>query len=215
MVYTRKYVRRGRKGKTYQKKNTNFVSKVKSIVRNQVLERKRITQGTAAVITNTGTIKYSLHNIAQGDDEDERIGNVITATGFSYKGTLYNNGSATNGTMVRIILFQDYQQVSDIEPDYDDVFQSNTIDSELNLTNKGRFKILWSSLFTINMGFSGQVVKRYIQKWIKFKRPIKIRYNGTAGTDIQKNGLYLTMISDQATNTPTLDDRFTMYYVDN
>lgn len=197
-----------------RKNYTTFSRKVKNIVRNQLLERKKISQGTSAAITNTGTIKYNLTNIAQGDDVNERIGNSITATGFSYKGTFYNNASATNGTMIRIILVQDLQQIADTEPSYSDVFASNTIDSEMNSANTGRFRVLWSQLFTINMAFSGQVVKKYIKKWIKFKTPIKVRYNGTAGTDIQKNGLFLTMISDQAVNTPNLDDRFTLYYND-
>lgn len=217
MVFTRKKKTFAKK-RIYRKrpyrKQANIAPMVKNIVRKQLMERKVIQSATSAAITNTASISYQLTAIAQGDDINNRNGNVITLTGFSYKGVLSNHTDASNGTMVRIVLVQDLQQVGDTGPGYTDIFEGLTIDSSLNDLTRGRFKVLWSKLITINQSFSGQVLKRYIKKWIKFPN-IKVRYNGSANTDIQKNGLYLYFLGDQATNTPTMDDQFKVYYVDN
>ena len=42
-----------------------------------------------------------------------------------------------------------------------------------------------------------------------------IRYNGTADTDIQKGGLYILFISDQASDYPTCDYQTRLGYHDN
>jgi len=40
-------------------------------------------------------------------------------------------------------------------------------------------------------------------------------YNGTSSCDIQKGSIYLLLVSDKATNTPTFAFNTRMMYIDN
>lgn len=162
---------------------------------------------TSASINNTGTV-YSLTNISQGDSTTTRTGNSILVRNLLKRIRFTKNASATT-TFVRCVLFQDKQQVGDTSPAITDLLASATVDAPLNLNTLGRFKILYNKTIVLNTN-SPQWHKESYHKMYTH-----VRYNGTAGTDIQKGGLYIMFISDQPTNAPTLDMWLRLGYHDN
>ena len=154
------------------------------------------TSGTSSV-NNTGTIIH-LSALAQGDGPDARTGNSILLRNIFLRLGITQHASATS-TYYRIILFHDKQQVSDTPPTVSQLLESSSTLSPLEQDSFGRFKIIQNWFFTTD---NTKATTRVIEKYYKVYK--HLRYNGTAATDIQKNGLYLMLLSDQPTNTPTI-----------
>lgn len=152
--------------------------------------------------------------VAQNNTIGSRTGNSILAKSNYFRCTITKHASATN-TFVRVIMFVDRQQVADTTPSITDVLTTITVDSCLNINNAGRFKILSDKIFMLSDA-NGDM--RQWKKYIRFGRKGKgmhVRYNGTATTDIQKNGFYIAFLSNEATNTPTLSYNNRFSYHDN
>ncbi len=109
------------------------------------------------------------------------------------------------------MLVWDNQQVADTAPTALQIFGSATptLFSHLNPESHGRFTII-----------SDRTV---YQSTVKLRQPLKIikrlsrhvRFNGAAATDLQKNGLFLVIYSNEATNTPSVQFQSFFRYVDN
>lgn len=165
------------------------------------------TSSTTSV-SNAGSV-IPLTNIAQGDDINVRTGNSIFVRSVYIIINLSQHASATN-TLYRYSLIQDTQQVSDADPAITDIYQTAVPQSPLKIGNMGRFKVLASRFATLSINGNQQEVIR------KFKKlRLHVRYNATASTDIQKNGLYLVQTADEATNTPTSVSYVRVSYHDN
>lgn len=186
------------KGMKYLKGMVNAELKKHVLVHNE-------TVGTAGQV-------YHLNGIAQGDTNLQRNGNSILGRWLFGRALIVQHANAVN-TFVRYLIVQDKQQIGDTTPNTANVLQSISILSSLNVNESRRFKILKDGLvkFDAPTGTNGQ------SKVIKFNIDTKshVKYNGTASTDIQKNGLYLILISNETTNTPTWDSNLTFNFYDN
>lgn len=168
-----------------------------------------VASGTA--VNSTGSA-YPLHEIAQGDTDQTRDGNSIKPLSNLLSIQLANNATAVN-TRLRVLLVKDLQQIADTTPAVSDVLDGSVasfVDAPLNNLAVGRFKILKDRTFTLTT-VSAPVINF---KWYT-KLYGHIRYNGTASTDVQKGGLYLLFVSDQATNTPTMGFNTRLSFTDN
>lgn len=151
---------------------------------------------TSASISSTPTVIH-ITAIPQDDSVSGRTGNSILLSYVFIRGFLAVNASATS-TLMRVLLVQDTQQIGDTTPGYTDVLNSSSTVANMNLSTVGRFQILMDKNFWLDTGN----FKTYkIQKYFKINQ--HVRYNGTASTDIQKNGIYLMLCSSEPTNTPT------------
>ena len=146
--------------------------------------------------------------IAVGDAEGSRTGNSILAKYIYLKGSLLLNTSA-NATKIRFVLLRDKQQIADTAPSYTDVYEAANTLSFLNKLTVGRFDILWDKNYDLDANNPQALMDKYI------RLNSHVRYNGTASTDQQKGALYCMVISDQATNTPTLSIAARLMYIDN
>lgn len=161
--------------------------------------------------TFTNTFVTHLSAVPLGDSDAQRDGNSIRPQYLLIRGHLVMNGSATN-TCVRYIVFQDTQQQSDTIPAVSDVLETSfgfVVNNPLNSETVGRFRIIsdWNCVVDTD------------NPLYTFKKNIRlsghIRYNGTTGTDIQKDGLYILAVSDQVTNTPTSTLTCRLSFTDN
>lgn len=211
MPYKRRYKKR-----TYKRKpRNNYLNrKIKNTVYRSICERKRNEETVNTTVSTAGNVD-NLTAIAQGDTDTTRSGCKITVNGIYLKGQFKNHASATTGTRVMISVVKDTQQVADTVIGYTDVYSTTLSAFPLLKDNLyGRFKVIYQKEYIVNMEFSGQQKLIRVQKFIKFKKPLRVFYNGAADTDIQKNGLYLIVWSDQATNTPDVDILATTYFTD-
>lgn len=179
---------------------------VKSLVN---VEQKLLDTAVDRSVSNTGHIDH-VSAIAQGDGISNREGNSVKATLISMRLSGYIHASATN-TQVRYMLVMDNQTVSDSTPAVDDILESVNTRSFLDIARLGRFTILVDGHIPLVASAANGAFYR------EHNIPLNnhIRFNGTASTDIQKNGLYFLTLSDQATNTPVVNTQIRLRYVDN
>lgn len=159
-------------------------------------------------ITNTGVL-VPLTGLAEGNGDDDRTGNSIFVRYVNLDGSVSMQGS--NNTIIKMALVMDSQQQADTTPSFTDVYETASINTHLNSNTVGRFSILDSQYLTLNVG---QVQTRKV-KMNKSMR-LHIRYNGATSTDIQRNGLYLALISNQSSNNaPFCEFHIRVSYHDN
>lgn len=221
MAYKKNYKRRNYKRKASGWFNTNKftpesawslaktaardVWMLKGLVNSEMLHR---TNSGSTTTPNTGTMTL-LNGLAQGDTDTGRTGNSVLMRNVLIRAVFTQNPTAIS-TQYRVMVVLDTQQISDTTPAVTDILESANPLSTLKTGNAGRFKILKSWMFTTDDD-KGQT------RIINYYKDMRMhtRYNGTADTDIQKNGLYLLTISNQATNVPTFDFYWKVGYHDN
>lgn len=209
MAFKKKTYARSRR--TYGKRNSTraIASRALRVARSvtkKIEYDHKITAGSGAVST-TGTV-FPLHLIPQGTGDSERIGDKITVRNILGRVSFIMNSSATN-TLFRFIIFQDKQQVGDTSPGISDVLATSSTLSSLNTNAAGRFKVIKNWFFQMDS-------VKGATKTIQFYKKVNtnLRFNGTLNSDIQKNGLYVLLLSDQGTNTPTVYYNFKIGYAD-
>jgi hypothetical protein len=220
MVY-RKYPRRktyGRKKSWYNKKYSTLqlarkafagVKYIRGLVNSEMFH---VDTDISLTPTGSGSI-INLTSLSQGDTSALRTGNSIYIRNLVFRGRAAINSSVTGNTRIRWMLIQDKQQVSDTTPSVSDIMSTTGPESLLNLSNSGRFSILKSSEFVLYPSGTNTQSVRLIDYYRKMS--LHVRYNGTASTDIQRNGLYLVFISSETTNTPTISGTVRIGYRDN
>jgi len=207
MAYSRRKTSyRKKRPTTYRKKRSSFTSRVRRTVR-QIAEHKRhLMTWTTQEADYNGHRKY-LDEIPQGSGEGERIGRMVTPQSFVARLELRNtetSGAATSYCWTAFLV-QDLQTVGDghaaVSEILSDIGGSTAPFGLVNIANKGRFKICrrWEGV----LANSTQAVNiKYLSLYHKFRSPKNIRYNGTAGTDIEANSLMFVVV----TGAPPGDD---------
>lgn len=219
MAYSRKYSKSTRSKRTknqawYDKRHSarslavtalKNIHYIKGLVNSEMYHFDRTE--TAVAVPSTGSI-LNLVSIAQADTAVTRTGNSILVRNILRRIRFTRNAAATT-TVVRYMCFIDTQQIGDTSPGVTDVLEAADVDSGLSISSSGRFKVLSNNTVMLhaNMPMHHKEVYKSIYH--------HIRYNGPASTDIQKGGIYLLVISDQAVNTPTLDLFSRIGYHDN
>jgi len=209
------------------------VMQLSKIVKNQAPELKHFDAALSFtdVADTAGGISH-LTAIAQGTDNLLRIGDEITVRKiYIQTRVILSSGSVPilplDTNFCRFILVQDLQQIGDTSPTVSQMFAvtSSPQTPLLNIDSLGRFKILWMSplkLFTmmaskyddgvISAQYSNPTQSPIDDAWITVNT--KVRYNGSASTDIQKNGLYLVCLSSLPGDTLDADGFVRLAYTD-
>lgn len=179
------------------------------------VEFKKFDLDIGGLVTSTTGSVTHLTQIASGDTDQARDGNSVKCQSVWLKGHLARSASAST-TIVRMIVFCDKQQGSDAAAGVTDVLDpsigsgAEVYMNPLNNETVGRFQILSDK--TIRLDDATGTLKMF-QTYFKYNR--HVRWNGTAAGDIQKNGLFLLLVSNESTNTPTINGNFRVTYTDN
>lgn len=220
MPYKRRYKRRTKRPARawYQRKYSAMELAGKAYTAARYLkgmintEKKHFdTDINAQTPTSSGTL-LSICDIAQGDNIQERLGNSILCKSALVRLTTTINATAT-ATFVRVLVIRDKQQIADTDPALNKVLDGSHgtyITAPHNTDYVGRFETLYDRVHKVDDN-------SHIIKYTSIYCPINkhIRFNGAASTDVQKNGLYLLLISSEATNAPTLDGFARISFYDN
>lgn len=224
-------------GKKYKKRSSAFkkqypnVALAMSIAKKALYATKYIT---GMINCEKKKIDYELYDaqatsnsnnpalitqIGQGDDDNSRQGNSVLCRGLLIQWRATNNTTSPRAfSAVRIMIIQDTQQVADASTlTLADVLENtganDIIESPLNSTTVGRFKILYNRVIQLDtVAHPQQFGKHFI--------PMKhhIRWNGTAASDVQKGAIYALIVCDNAasaTTNPLVTFNSRMYYYDN
>lgn len=163
---------------------------------------------------NTNGSVTNVTAIPQGDNADDRTGNSIFVKQCKMNLLFRIDPSGTEyNTNVRVMLVRDRQQVADAIPGIGSVLaqttQYNVLIAGPNIGNKGRFTILYDRVFNL----SDAKPSKHVKWTVNMKS--HVRFNGTAGTDIQKNGLYWMMVSDSIVSNVSVHGDIRIKYHDN
>lgn len=186
----------------------NGVEQIRGLVNSELYKQDQGITNTSIDAT-VGNV-YSYAQMIQGDGITNRTGNSVLVKSILTRLRIVKASSPT-ATYVRVYIVQDNQQISDTVPAISDLLQAVDVDSALSRDTCGRFKVLYTKTVCLN----NNNPTWHIEKVHKLRH--HIRFNGTTGTDIQKGGLYLMLLSDQTTvaNQPILDGWLRISYHDN
>lgn len=147
--------------------------------------------------TSSTSNNVMLNGIAQGDNIMDRTGNSCLLKRLDIRGYVQmNSASAANDQGVRIAVVVDTQQISDDTAiAFQDVFEAvQPLTSFLQDSQLGRFTVLYDKVFHLS-DLAGSFRKEFS---VSVPLGLHARYNGTAATDIQKNGIWMLTVSDEA-----------------
>lgn len=151
-----------------------------------------------SAITTPMTAQH-LTALPVGDADNERTGNSVLVKYHLIRFTINRNSAAAHTSdNVRIVVVCDNQQRADSAPIYGDVFQGDSYQAHINRLNRGRFSIMYDKMFSV---FAD---KPTLMRRIVLRNNKHARFNGSAGTDIEKCGIYVLCVGSIATNGPTV-----------
>lgn len=206
MAYTRypKRKYRGKKVSWYNKKYSTMQLAKKAWAATKYLKglvnsERMYLDNTLTLASNQSQI-FGLTGLAQGDASNNRTGNSILLRSIYVRGRMEINASVTSNTRITLILVKDKQQIADTTPAITDIVGSTTDpDTLMNRNTAGRFKVLWRKNYILSTAAGGRPAIELNKYWKLYDH---VRFNGTANTDLQKNGYYFIVITSEGTNFP-------------
>lgn len=195
MVFRRRPpFRKFKKFRRFRRKINPGILALKKI--KKMIQIKYNDESLSTNIASDAPVITHVSAIGAGTDESDRVGDQLLAQSIHLR-VQYTQAVDTTA-IVRTIIVIDRQQVGDTAPTFAQLLTSASVEQNLNLSTAGRFQVLWDHTKVLMPLSADANIKYYINKYIKLRKPVSIRYNGTASTDIQKNGIYLMQISDRA-----------------
>lgn len=183
------------------------------------------TQATEASGTGGVIHSASLNLIPQGVTESTRVGRKCTITSLMIRGDIEMDSTTTvtdAENRARVIIYLD-KQANGATAAVLDILETATIDSFRNLSNSGRFKVLFDKNWIINAAgvFGGTAapastdVRREL-KWFK-KCNVPVEFSATTGaiTEIRSNNIGLLSIIKNAAATVNLAYTVRIRFSDN
>ncbi len=180
----------------------------------------------AATIAAAGAIaEDSLCEIAQGIDENERVGRKCTLKAVHLKGSINLNSTTDltdSGTRCRVLIYQD-KQANGATAAVLDVLQTASVDSFRNLANVGRFTILYDKRFTLfsfsaaGDGTTNATNERSILIQLYKKCNIPLEFSAAAGavTSLRSNNIGVLVVASKAAPIVSLGFVSRLRFTDN
>lgn len=164
-------------------------------------------------VDNTGVI-VDLSNVAQGITEHTRRGEETRLLSSRLNLSINESVDSTIPTIIRIILFRNMlKESATVGGATTSVLESASTYSLTRQDNKASIIVLWDKLFTINKDISTGVLKSIAKNNIYVNlRNVKARYDGPNASDDTTGHLFLLLLSNQGTNTPTVNGRHRCYF---
>jgi len=176
------------------------------VVKNLAPEKKYIDLTLAQTNITVAGATTHITAVPQGDTISTRTGNMLNVVSITCKGKLATGANALAvGSFFRILVIVDKQQVADTAPAVadvitDGVFAANPVSMLPNTDFLERFRILHSSrLYDGSRIATGTATQDRTWEYA-WTGNIKVEYNGTANSDIQKNGIYVVFLTDDGGN---------------
>ncbi len=205
-----------KKGKAYRKvkqygKGAAILYRDVKYLKSVVNVESKVIDDTTSSTANTAGVITNISLIAEGSDYNERNGRRIKLQSLQIRGQLTQHASATN-TSLRVIIFKTRNNQS-AEPAVLDVLQFASENSMLNASdNQGSFTVVsdrtvhMSNVNSTNYGYN-----------MYHKIQTHIDFSGSAATEasIGRGALYALLISNEASNTPTVNFHSRIRFVDN
>lgn len=188
--------------KTRMRKKGGFATAVRKVIMNTA-ETKRNIESLSSQAISTTVHTLELTDIATGDGSGARDGNEIYVRSVGSRYTVGLHASAT-ASVVRFVLYT--------PRDADSLL--TTLDY-IERIDPEKYVVWADKLVTVNTNTPVKVL-RMGKKWYTRKVPgMKVIYDtGAATGSTYKNPVVMAIVSNEATNTPTVNGDTTLYYKD-
>lgn len=200
------YGKRTYRKRRYNKRNQSLAKKAyrlaKKAYKAPEIKYNAIT-GTITGPDTTGNVQ-ELSLLAEGTTNNTRVGDKISPTSLRVRLKANINASAT-ATQVRMMIFT---WKIDAPAGTGDLITGDAITGFKSENDKYKSKILYDKVFQLNSVNRPEI---FVSR--KFKVPKYIAYQ-TGSSIANTNGLYILLISDEATNVPLLAYNSRLYYKD-
>lgn len=209
-TYRRNYPRTGYGAMDLVKTAKAAYSGVKYLRSLVNVEKHALFLNASTTPDTNGTV-ICLNTLSQGDGEANRTGDSILSKMIHVNMKISINAAASNST-VRVILFW-YRQPAGATATVTLPLQAASNQSCYNHDTAKLYSVIYDKQY--NLSISGQQ-ERSLMITRKFYQ-VHTTYNGNAGTsaDIETNALWMLLISDEATDTPTCLWRSEFMFIDN
>lgn len=147
--------------------------------------------------------------LAAGTSDITRTGNMIKVTSMQAKMLLTRNTASTL-TQVRCVWF--YAIAPDGQlPSFSSIFETNSPTAYINKDSTIDYKILYDKLFLLDVYHPQREVKIYK----KLQHHIKYLDSNAGDASLGNGAIYFACISNEPTNTPTVQVKSRMRFLDN
>lgn len=163
------------------------------------VEKKFMDASGTPTVSSSGTvIAVSLN--AQGTTDQTRIGNSILFQDFTLRFECYMSNAATRSNL-RILVICD-KELDGALPTVANILQAVSVISPINKDFSKRFVLLKEKKYSLSI-----TGNQTAQGKVYMKLPFHAFYDGATGAigDAKENQILLLFISDEATNTPSIN----------
>lgn len=216
--YTRRRTRRRAPPRRSNYKNYSYWGIVRKVARdvgrlkNLVnVEFKKIDVGPTDLATYASGHVICLNPVATGDDYNARDGRQIRMKSIELKIRATAHASSTDTTVKVALVCQ--KDVDGAAPAVGDIFDSQVVNSMRNLSERRDIFVMWQRIINIPLN-TRRVATTHMYRKIDMKTVFNANNAGTVA-DIETNGLFLYLLSTEATNTPTVNYASRIRFVDN
>ncbi len=205
------------------KPSRKWTSAVKKVIARTVEQKQIKTDEIETTLSSASLCDITtLNTIVQGDDIDERIGNMVRGYGAQIK-VLFTNASTLN-LYVRLVLLS--AQGDEFDATTDNFLRQSTAPSALGATNlrniygdlnKNEFNVHYDRVFNLagTGATEGKEIK-FVKKFVKFNH--KLQYPSASTGESLKNNMRLLIIPVDALGDTAASIEFslttTYYYQD-
>lgn len=171
-------------------------------------EKKFFDVINAPIQTDTTANVICLTNMAQGDTNITRNGNIVALKTLQIEGYV-NHDVAVPYETIRVILVRDNDNLGGTAPTITDVLESSNVMALRNKNTPKRFTVLMDRRFTCDDSKPGKVWSYFHNfKMMKDKKgnptkPWHLYYDGTGTADYTRGHLFLMTLGNTATASTT------------
>lgn len=155
--------------------------------------------------TSTTGVVLNISDLDEGDTVLTRSGEKVHAKRVWFKGEITIHASASKTKVRCMVIRQKNNQV----PAINGILQSGTINAPHSHQYRKLTAVLMDRTYVLN-----SVSNPMIQFNYNLKVDKNIAYSGAAGTDLADGSIYLVLISNEATNTPTVSGYSRLSFTD-
>lgn len=179
------------------------------------VERKTLdTSGTGVTVSDSGSVVW-LSTVTTGTAYNQRTGSVVKAVQLSMRGNIVFNSSAS-ATQFRCIVFYNKGLNQGATPAVTDILQNTTGNagpiSPYNVDNVGDFKVLSDKVYLLDDVNNRQ---KNFSMFARLGHHLRWDTSGDAIADTEQGHIFMLLVSDEATNTPTLSYTARLRFIDN
>lgn len=204
----------------------SFREKVKRIIDNKVETRYIDTAVSSTVPVDGTSLIIPLSLCAQGQDHDERSGDIIHVIGCEINGNLFQTSQQILDSKCRIILLRANKNIVVTQtgtlPTMTQLLVSDAVDSLGTIDNLHTrdFTFVWDKYFMLRAGadiLADAKRARLNIKYKKYWKPKKVTYGADSAViaSCEKGHYFIVIMTDLATLQPRFEMNIRIFFKDN